>query len=90
MNPELLELAQTCKSSTENVIFMVSNILDYLKMRNGCLNIHLSAIDPLTMVKNIIRTYAIKAQQRHVKLTLIVNQAHPLPSLLLLDQSKLT
>jgi len=85
--PELREMSESCRKSTENVVLMVSNILDYGKMHNGNLKMVYQPEDPFSLVKNAVNLHASKAKLKGIQLITYCKEKIPN---LMLDQCKLT
>ena len=92
MDVELQQLINSCCFSTENIVMMVSNILDYSKMRNGNLRLNYTHTDPFEIIQKVVDLLASGAKYNNNKVHMQVfeDQENRLPQVLLLDQNKLS
>jgi len=71
---ELLEVLQACKKNSQNLISMVSNILDYSKLQAKKLELDLQPTNLKDLLTNIIDMHSVKAKNKNLKLALQMDE----------------
>jgi K+-sensing histidine kinase KdpD len=64
MEPEEQVVINSCYQSTENIVLMVSNILDFSKLRNGSLKLNYTPSDPLRLIKKMVDLLASQITEK--------------------------
>jgi signal transduction histidine kinase len=62
MSPDMLQIVQAFKRNSENLVSIVSNIMDYAKIKAKKLELDLQPTNIREFLKNIIEMHAVKAR----------------------------
>ena len=65
------------KTSSDNLLVLLDDILDLSKIESGELKIEKSKINPHTIINNVIKTYKFRAQDKGIKLTSKITEYVP-------------
>jgi len=89
LKPDMQQMMHSCKKSSENVVVMVSNILDYSKMQNGNLEVNNKPEKLFGIIKNCVDLHHTKAIQKGIKIFVHLNP-HRIPKRVFLDGVRIT
>jgi PAS domain S-box-containing protein len=65
---EVLELARSIQSGSHHMFDLITNLLDVNAIESGKVNISLTSIDLLPMVKQLIKNYKLRATAKNITL----------------------
>lgn len=77
LNQEQLEYLDIARSSGEELLLLIDDVLDFSKIESGKMKLHRSAFDPREMVRTITELLHGQAQQKRLKLSSIVEDSVP-------------
>lgn len=66
ISKELEDTISSCKKGAENMTLMVSNILDYAKLRSKKLELDMHPINIKMLLHNIIDMHKVRAKQKNI------------------------
>ena len=73
MTEDLHDIIQACKKNSENLISMVSNILDFAKLKSKKLELDLQPYNIKELLSNIIDMHSVKAKSKNLKMSLSID-----------------
>ncbi len=73
MTEDLHDIIQACKKNSENLISMVSNILDFAKLKSKQLELDLQPYNIKELLSNIIEMHSVKAKSKNLKMSLSID-----------------
>ena len=68
---------EAMKTSSDNLLVLLDDILDLSKIESGELKIEKSKINPHTIINNVIKTYNFRAQDKGIKLSSKISKDVP-------------
>ncbi|MBK6794440.1 MAG: PAS domain S-box protein [Anaerolineales bacterium] len=77
LNAEQREFAETIETSTRNLLAILNDILDFSKIEAGKLSIIPSPFKPDTLVRETVKLFMPKAQQKSILLSVMVTSNIP-------------
>lgn len=86
---ELQEVLLACNKNSQNLISMVSNILDFAKLKSKKLELDLQPTSIKEIISNVVEMHSIKAKQKSLKLGFQMDE-ESFPDKVFLDQSRTT
>jgi len=89
LTPDMLNMFRSCKKSSQNVVVMISNILDYSKMQNGNLEVNYKPQNVFEIIKNCVDLQHQKVVQKGIKIFVYFDPMN-LPKKVFLDSIRVT
>jgi signal transduction histidine kinase/ActR/RegA family two-component response regulator len=87
-NQSQLDHLKTLKFSSENLLILINDILDYSKVESGMVDLEQIDFDLRELTKGIGNTYEDKAKENGVQFNILIN--HNIPSMLRGDPARIT
>jgi len=88
LTPEQTEMLQVAMNSSEVLLVLLNDLLDFAKIESGSMTLEAISFDPLSIIEQVADTFAAKALEKNVELII---QANPneLPNQFIGDPTRL-
>ena len=87
LNEEQKDYIQTIQSSTESLLTILNDILEYSKLSSSDIILEIRKFKPRRLIKDIIRTFQATAKDKNLNLTYNINKE--IPEFLLGDEHRI-